>query len=100
MGDRGGLAGPPEALVASGFLARVGGEVVAPSAPTCGKRTLDYFLVSAKLSHIVVGTQIVEESGTKPHSAVRLVIASGGRDTCCNVSDGHRIHPLPPPIIA
>ena len=56
----------------------MGGEVVAPSAPTCGKRTLDYFVVSAKLSHIVVGTQIVASSGTKPHSAVRLVLASGG----------------------
>jgi len=102
----------PQELDDSGFTARVGDTVVAPTVPTCGKRTLDYFVVSASLSHIVVGAQLVANSGSKPHSAARLVLASGGRARQVRKVRGPRLlrslpegprgpdSPMPPPPTA
>jgi hypothetical protein len=69
----------PDALIAAGVPAFLRGDVVAPRLSTCGAKVLDYFLVSSRLSHIVVGAQRIDDIGSRPHFGVRLVLASGGR---------------------
>ena len=82
---------PPDELTATGLPERVGGVVVAPSVPTCGKHTLDYFVVSRALAHVVVGAQAVANSGTKLHLAARLVLASAGRSRLVRKVKGPRV---------
>ena len=36
---------------------------------------------------------ILQPGAAQKAAHCHLFIASGGRDTCCNVSDGHRIYP-------
>ncbi len=82
---------PPDDLAASGFAARLGGTIVAPTSPTSGRRTLDYFVVASTLTHVVLGAQVVANSATKPHFAARLVLASGGRQRQVRKVAGPRV---------
>ena len=69
----------PNVLVGSGFLARVGGVLVAPANPSCNDNTYDYFVVCRALSHAVVGAQRVDGVGFTPHRPSRLLIRGDAR---------------------
>ena len=64
----------PEELKAIGWFQLVGGVTVRPNSPTCNDRTIDFFVVSKEMAHVVVGAWFVGDAGPKPHSPVRLVI--------------------------
>ena len=42
----------------------------------CGSRVIDYFVVSANLSHAVKGVHTFDDTECNPHSAVRLLLRS------------------------
>jgi len=64
----------PEQLRATGWLKLVGGVIVQPKLPTCGDRTLDFFVVSNSMAHAVIGAWVVGDGEFRPHSPVRLVL--------------------------
>ena len=41
----------PEELQQTGWLKQIGGVIVAPKAPTCGDRVIDFFVVAECLHH-------------------------------------------------
>ena len=53
---------------------------MAPLLPTCGERTLDYFVVSACLEQAVLKAVVVGDSLCSPHSAVRLYVKAAPRN--------------------
>lgn len=57
----------------------VGGCVAAPSAPSCGARVLDFFVVERRLRPFVVATQVLTGAGISPHSPVRLLLGGACR---------------------
>ena len=67
----------PEILQSSRWPDLVGAVLIAPDAPTCGDARLDYFAVSKDLAPAVLGTQVLTDTGTYPHCAVRMLIKSG-----------------------
>jgi hypothetical protein len=76
----------PQALADCGWLDLVQGRIVAPDAPTCGKKVYDYFVVSKSLRHVVVGVAVVEGACFYPHSPARLFINGkpwGTLSRCC-----------------
>ena len=62
----------PQELVASGWLQLVRGRVSVPRAPTCGKKTLDFFVTSSSLAGLIAGVSVVHNARFHPHSPVRL----------------------------
>ena len=75
MGDRRRLQLHPEQLRATGWLKLVGGVIVQHKLPSCGDRTLGFFVVSNKMAHAVVGAWVVGDAADfRPHSPVRLVL--------------------------
>ena len=62
----------PEELEATGWLKLVGGKIVAPTVPTCGKRVIDFFFVSQDLPEAIMGIKTVGDALCKPHRPVRL----------------------------
>ncbi len=77
----GDLNATPAELVAAagGLLSRAGAVVRAPTRPTCypavGRaRTLDYFLVDARIAGAVSEAELVEEVIGSPHRAVKVSI--------------------------
>ena len=44
------------------------GVIFAPGMPTCGTEVIDFFIVAEALSHVVVGVQLIADSGIRPHS--------------------------------
>ena len=69
----------PETLAATNIEELLTGTIVAPTVPTCGDQTIDFFIVATALAHVVLGVQVVSDSLTVPHFAARLVLASGAR---------------------
>ena len=53
----------------------------APSAPTCGDRVLDYFVVSECLAQAwaIVATCVIGDQTFGPHSPVRLIVKANSR---------------------
>ena len=70
----------PAELEATGWLKVVRGVIIAPVLPTCGERTIDFFVVSACLEQAVLKAVVVGDSLCSPHRAVRLLIKAGPRD--------------------
>eukprot|EP00969_Alexandrium_andersonii_P348178 15395888-Alexandrium_andersonii.AAC.1 len=63
----------PSVLEGTGWLALVRGAIVATGQATCkGAAEDDYFVVDARLRGAVVGVALVNDTGSRPHSAVRL----------------------------
>ena len=62
----------PSVLQSSRWLALVKGKIVATAAPTCGKKTYDYWVVSLPLSGCVLGAALVDDAGFHPHCPVRV----------------------------
>ena len=54
-------------LRASGWLELAGGCIAHPTAPTCGKKCYDYFVISKGLEKSVVGVAVVDDAGLHPH---------------------------------
>ena len=65
--------------MASGFLAIVGGLLIAPSNPTCNDNTYDYYVISKTLNRAVVGVQRVDGIGMNPHRPACLLLRGGAR---------------------
>jgi len=65
---------PPEVLRDSGWLSLVRGKIIAPDAPTCGRKTYDYFVVASGLGGAFAGISIVDDAGFHPHSPARLFL--------------------------
>ena len=69
----------PHVLASSGWLALAEGVVVAPTAPTCGANTIDYFVVAEGLEHVVLGISVLNNAVFSPHSPVRLLLQTAPR---------------------
>ena len=69
----------PEVLRASGWLSLVRGVIHTPSSATCNGKVYDYFVTSTSLSSAVAAVRVVGDSGTSPHSAVRLLLRAAPR---------------------
>eukprot|EP00972_Heterocapsa_arctica_P007426 1085331-Heterocapsa_arctica.AAC.1 len=66
---------PPSELRATGWLDLVGGHLANVGQPTCrGKGTseVDYFVVDARLRGAIVGVACIHDTGSWPHSAIRM----------------------------
>ena len=74
----------PQDLISTGWLQLVGGTVHAPSLPTCNGRVIDFFVTSATLAFAVVAATVVSDTGTYPHSAVRLLVRASPRCVMVN----------------
>ena len=61
-------------LRASNWLSLVDGVTVAADGPSCGDRTIDFFVVPKVLRSHVVAVQRLESAGTAPHTPVRILI--------------------------
>ena len=70
---------PPAALLATGWLALVGGVIVAQDAPTCGSNVYDYFVVAQGLLPAVAGILRLEDAGLNPHWPCRLLLRGDAR---------------------
>jgi len=70
---------PPEVLLKSGWLDTVDGELCFPDNPSCGDRTLDYFVVPKRFKHRVVAVQCLSDAALSPHVPVRLLVRGDGR---------------------
>jgi len=70
---------PPAALLASGWLALVGGVLVAQEDPTCGANNYDYFVVAKGLLPSIAGIQRLDDCGLHPHWPVRLLVRGDAR---------------------
>ncbi len=69
----------PAQLKATGWLAVVDGIVAAPPEPTCGARTIDYFILSRGLEHSVAAVYCIGDAAFEPHSPVRLLMKAAPR---------------------
>ncbi len=52
---------------------------MAPLAPTCGDRVIDFFVVSKSLCHAAEVFCTIADEGFEPHNPVRLFIESDAR---------------------
>ena len=99
----------PEQLTETGWLRVVGGVIVAPKATTCLDRTIDFFVVSAAMAHMVQGAHVIGDALGKPHWPVRLLM--NGRARPCMTRQlkgpklfgaclpfGPAVKPHPPPM--
>ena len=57
----------------------VGGEIIAPSHPTCKNRVIDFFVVSNSLAGMVVGAIAIGDALCRPHWPVRLYLKADVR---------------------
>ena len=64
----------PEVLQAAGWPRRLGGQIFAPSLPTCGDRCYDFFLLDSRISHMAAGVQAISDAGGRPHRVSRLLL--------------------------
>ena len=62
----------PDELRMSGWLQLVGGQIHASNQPTCNQNEYDFFVADKRLSSLVLGVALVNDTGSKPHSAIRL----------------------------
>ncbi len=69
----------PETLASSGWLALIGGHVVAPSAPTCNGKVYDFFVVSSSFRHAIIGAAAITDAQYSPHVAARLYVSAAPR---------------------
>ena len=74
----------PEDVRGTGWLELLNGVIHAPSVPTCNGRVIDFFVTSASLASAVVAVSVVLDSGTSPHSAVRLLLRASPRSVMIN----------------
>ena len=84
----------PDQLRATGWLELVGGSIVAPSAPTCGERTIDFFVIGASLAHTALSAHTVGDDECRPHHPVRCLLRAKPRHAL------HRTLATPVPIPA
>ena len=63
---------PPSVLRSTGWLRLVGGAIVSTGQPTCKGVEDDYFVVDTRLRSAVIGVALVHDTGSEPHSAVRM----------------------------
>ena len=64
-------------LQEAGWPRKLGGQLFAPTVPTCHDNVYDFFIVSLSLAGSVVGTQSVNDVGGRPHRPSRLLLAGG-----------------------
>ena len=64
----------PSLLRQSGWLQLDKGVVHAPTQPTCGLKTYDFFISSESLAFAVVGVANVIDEGSRPHTPTRLYL--------------------------
>ena len=69
----------PQQLEDTGWLAMVGGKIVAPQLETCFHRVIDFFVVSNNMAEMVVGAATIDDALCKPHKPVRLYLRAGVR---------------------
>ena len=71
----------PDELRSTGWLNIVKGVIDAPTAPTCGDRVMDYFVVSECLSQVwaIVVACVIGDQTFGPHSPVRLIVKANSR---------------------
>ena len=69
----------PVDLQRAGWIDLVGGSIAAPDCPTCGGRTLDFFVVPKCMSPLVVQVTTILDWGPAPHHGVRLILRGRGR---------------------
>ena len=69
----------PAELEATGWLGLVGGKIFAPSSSTCGKRTIDFFVVSLNLAHAVRSVHCIGDALFTTHCPVRLLLKARPR---------------------
>ena len=69
----------PAELKATGWLKRVNGVAVAPSAPTCNDSAYDYFVVHQSILHLVHSVHRVADAELWPHSPARLILKGRSR---------------------
>lgn len=69
----------PAELEATGWLSVVGGKTFAPKSDTCGKRVIDYFVVSLNLAHAVRSVHCIGDALFTTHSRVRLLLEANPR---------------------
>ena len=65
---------PPSVLQSTGWLRLVGGSIRSTGQPTCKGVEDDYFVVDARLGAAIIGVACVHDTGSKPHSGVRMWI--------------------------
>ncbi len=70
----------PEQLSATGWLNVVDGVIAAPSEPTCGERTIDFFVVSRGLEHSIARAFKVHDADFDPHAPVRMLLKASPRN--------------------
>ena len=64
---------PPKVLESTGWLRLVGGSIVSTGLATCkGAAEDDYFVIDARLRGAIVGVALIHDTGSRPHSAVRI----------------------------
>ena len=66
----------PAELERTGWLELVDGVVHAPTTATSCSRVIDFFVVARRFSHAVKGVDVVEDTSSFPHKAVRLLVSS------------------------
>jgi hypothetical protein len=70
---------PPSVLRKTGWLQLVNGSLHATGQPTCKGAEDDYFVVGRRLHGAVLGVAIINDTGARPHSAVRLWLKGSPR---------------------
>ena len=72
---------PPEDLIATAWLKKVGGVLHAHKSPTCNGSVYDYFIVAASISDQVQSTHLIGDAGLTPDSPARLIFRGTPRKT-------------------
>ena len=69
----------PDMLRTSGWLFLVNGVLHSPGVATCKGRQIDFFVTSAALAPAVAAVLVVGDTGSGPHSAVRMLLKAAPR---------------------
>ena len=85
----------PSVIQASGWLSLIGGKIMAPNGPTCGRMTYDFFIIDARLGDFALGVATVSDAGTHPHSPARLFLRGKFRNSLKRVL----VHPRKIPAL-
>ena len=64
----------PQVLQESGWLRLVEGKIRSSGVATCKGNELDHFVVAARINHAVLAVARITDTGSGPHSAVRMYI--------------------------
>ena len=87
----------PTELLQSGWLAIVGGSIVAPSQPTCNGSVNDFFVIKASLYQTIRGIVVLSDCTFAPHHVVRLfMVAAPRRIMVRQMSVPRALHPSLP----